>query len=94
MATLGRAILLVACAWLALLPCARLLAWQVARAQAAHAGTIPWTTSATALQVAGASVLLLLAFAWLHGRAMPSIALALGVSFITPALMMIASPSP
>jgi len=94
MATLGRAILLVACAWLALLPCARLLAWQVARAQAAHAGTIPWTTSATALQVAGASVLLLLAFAWLHGRAMPSIALALGASFITPALMMIASPSP
>ena len=95
MATLGRAILLMACVWLALLPCARLLAWQVARAQAAHAGTIPWTSSATALPAAGASVLMLLAFAWLQGRAIPSIALALGASFIAPALMMlIGSPSP
>jgi len=93
MANLGRAILLAACAWLALLPCVRLVAWQVARAQAAHAGTIPWTSSATALQVGGASALTLLAFAWLQGRAIPSIALALATSFVAPALMMmIGSP--
>jgi len=94
MALLGRAILLLACAWLALLPCARLVAWQVARVPAAHAGTIPWTSFATAWQAAGATALLLLAFAWMHGRAIPSIAGALAAPFIALALMMIGSPMP
>jgi hypothetical protein len=94
MAALGRAILLVACAWLALLPCARLAAWQVARAQAAHADTIPWTTSATALQVVGATALMALAFAWIQGRSLPAIALVLATPFIGLALLTIAQSMP
>jgi len=87
MAILGRALLLVGCAWLGLLPCARLVAWQVARARAAHDGTIPWTTSATALQVVGATALTALVFAWVQGRSLPAIALMLAAPFVGLALM-------